>query len=356
MARISFILPSYPRSPVGGYKIVFLYANHLARRGHEVFVLNMRARELSAIPIHKQLALRAAYRAGRRRRPRWFVFEPTVQVLNHVEMRRELIPPSDLVIATSVATADIVQSLAGPGCGALYFIQHFEDFTHSPEEVIRTWSLPMHRVVVSAWLADIAGRHGLATTLVENGVDRSCFSPGPRQADRPPRVLAMVSDQRFKRTDVVEAVYQRLAAALPSARLVTFGTCERPPSLPSSATHVVDPRVDALARLYQQSQVFLCASDFEGFGLPALEAMSCGAAVVSTDNGGVPAFAGSAARYARPGNVDELLTMTVGLLRDEADRAALASLGLARAAELSLESTTRGFESVVEEELGSLVS
>jgi glycosyltransferase involved in cell wall biosynthesis len=356
MARISFILPSYPRNPIGGYKMVFLYANHLARCGHDVSVLNMRTRELSATPIHKKLVLRAAYRAGRTHRPRWFTFEPTVQVLNHVEMQRELIPPSDLVIATSVATADVVHSLADPGCRTLYFIQGFEDFTHSPEEVIRTWSLPMRRIAVSAWLADIAGKHGLATTLVENGVDRSCFSPGPAQADRPPSVLAMVSDKRLKRTDIVEAVYQGLTAALPSVRLVTFGTCERPASLPSSATHVVDPQVNALARLYQQSQVFLCASDFEGFGLPALEAMSCGAAVVSTDNGGVPAFAGSAARYARPGNIDELLTMTVGLLRDEADRAALASLGLARATELSLESAARGFESVVEEELGSLVS
>ena len=40
--------------------------------------------------------------------------------------------------------------------------------------------------------------------------------------------------------------------------------------------------------------MYVCASDKEGFGLPALEAMSSGCAIITTDNGGVPGFAGDA--------------------------------------------------------------
>lgn len=354
MARISFVLPSYPRGPIGGYKMAFLYADHLARQGHTVTVLNMRTRELSASPAHKRLALRAAYRLGHTHRPSWFAFEPGVQVLNFARMRPEYVPPSDLVIATSVATADLVDSLTDQRCRAVYFIQGFEQFTHSAEEVLRTWSLPMRRVVVSSWLAKLADEQGLATTLVENGVDRSCFRPGSPQVDRPPTVLAMVSEQHFKRTDLVESVYRRLTAAVPAARLVTFGACGRPAALPAHATHVTAPRPAVLAQLYGQAQVFLCTSDLEGFGLPALEAMSCGTAVVSTDNGGVPAFAGSAAVYARPGDADGLFEATLRLLRSDGERTSLAEAGLARAAELSLDATSQRFGCVIEEELRSL--
>lgn len=39
--KITFILPTYPYHAVGGFRIVYLYTNFLAQRGHEVAVVDI---------------------------------------------------------------------------------------------------------------------------------------------------------------------------------------------------------------------------------------------------------------------------------------------------------------------------
>ncbi len=38
--KVSFVLPGYPWKPVGGYRVVYEYANHLAARGYEIAVVH----------------------------------------------------------------------------------------------------------------------------------------------------------------------------------------------------------------------------------------------------------------------------------------------------------------------------
>src|SRR4051812_43108326 len=85
VARITFVLPSYPRHPIGGFKVAYTYANALAQAGHTVTVMNMRTRPLRAASSPKRLGLRTAYRFAGHRRPRWFEFDRRVQVVNVLE-------------------------------------------------------------------------------------------------------------------------------------------------------------------------------------------------------------------------------------------------------------------------------
>ena len=50
---------------------------------------------------------------------------------------------------------------------------------------------------------------------------------------------------------------------------------------------------DALARLYGEAEVAVVPSLYEGFSLPAIEAMSCGVAVVATTGGALPEVVGT---------------------------------------------------------------
>ncbi len=96
-----------------------------------------------------------------------------------------------------------------------------------------------------------------------------------------------------------------------------------------------------LACLYQSAEALVMPSEYEGFGLPLLEAMAAGTAVVASD---IPVFhelAGPAAVYFDPRRPEQLAAVLERLLRDDASRAALALEGRARAARFSWERTAR---------------
>jgi glycosyltransferase involved in cell wall biosynthesis len=98
---------------------------------------------------------------------------------------------------------------------------------------------------------------------------------------------------------------------------------------------------DELCALYSSCKVFIYPSIYEGFGLPPLEAMACGAPVIA---GRIPALQetlGSAAHLVEPMNVEALAKSIAGLLQDENQRNRLASAGQQQAAKFSWERTAR---------------
>jgi glycosyltransferase involved in cell wall biosynthesis len=96
-----------------------------------------------------------------------------------------------------------------------------------------------------------------------------------------------------------------------------------------------------LAWLYASCHAFLYPSLFEGFGLPVLEAMSLGAAVISSDATSLPEVAGDAAVLVDPLDVDALARAMAGLDKDAPRLAALREQSLARSGLFSWEKTAR---------------
>jgi glycosyltransferase involved in cell wall biosynthesis len=86
----------------------------------------------------------------------------------------------------------------------------------------------------------------------------------------------------------------------------------------------------------------------EGFGLPVLEAMACGAAVLTTDRLSLSEVGGDAVRYARSPDAADLAEALAGLLDDPAERRRLGEAGLARSGRFTWDASARGHVEVFE--------
>ncbi len=86
-----------------------------------------------------------------------------------------------------------------------------------------------------------------------------------------------------------------------------------------------------LAALYGQAEVFLHGSRYEGFGLPALEAMHCGAAVVASNSSSLPEVVGDAAVLVDPNDPDSIAEGVARVAGSPELQAELRARGLARA-------------------------
>ncbi|MFQ5743343.1 MAG: glycosyltransferase family 4 protein [Acidobacteriota bacterium] len=104
-------------------------------------------------------------------------------------------------------------------------------------------------------------------------------------------------------------------------------------SLRVKDTVVLTGRVpeENLAALYSGAEVFVFPSFYEGFGLPVLEAMACGAPVITSDRGALREVAGAAAIYIDPRDEAGLAARIQRLLTDPEQRRQMAEASLAQA-------------------------
>jgi glycosyltransferase involved in cell wall biosynthesis len=96
-----------------------------------------------------------------------------------------------------------------------------------------------------------------------------------------------------------------------------------------------------LLQLYNACDVFAFPSWYEGFGLPALEAMACGRAVVCSNRSALPEVVDGAALLFDPDAPDQIVRALADLLRDAELRARMERLGLQRSAYFSWQETAR---------------
>lgn len=107
-----------------------------------------------------------------------------------------------------------------------------------------------------------------------------------------------------------------------------------------------------LPALYSMARLFVFPSLYEGFGLPVLEAMSCGAPVLVSNASSLPEVGGDAARYFEPNSVAELATQLSTLLRDEQELLEMSKSSLQQALKFDWEKTAEQFVSIFQKVSG----
>jgi len=96
---------------------------------------------------------------------------------------------------------------------------------------------------------------------------------------------------------------------------------------------------EELPPLYGAAEVFIYPSKYEGFGLPILEAMACGAPIITTKVSSLPEVGGDAALYFFPNSEEELLKKMITLCTNPDLRAQCRKKSLTQAARFSWEKT-----------------
>jgi glycosyltransferase involved in cell wall biosynthesis len=167
---------------------------------------------------------------------------------------------------------------------------------------------------------------GERVRVVPNGVDEVFLRPAAPEARRRlaplaglsgggPLVLNVGSDAPRKNVPLLLEVFMRIKGRHPEARLIRVRggadprwgaeTARRARALglrPGSDLLVLDDVADdaTLADLYAAADVYLSTSLYEGFGLPALEALAVGTPVVVTRCGALPEVVGDVGRAVEP--------------------------------------------------------
>jgi len=277
--KITFLAPHIRIA--GGARAILTYADRLARRGHDVTVV---------VPAKRPW--RAFWRNVRRRGPDWIPgFRARVRWVTGWDPAR--LPKADALIATAWRSVDAVARAPGNAGTKFYFIQHYESLYHGdPAKVDSTYALPLKKIVISSWLQDIMReRFGSAAEVLVTPVDRDLFHPveGARSDDAL-RVLMLHHDYPWK--GVREGLEAMAAVKVrhPEVLLVGFGVKRPREALPYEEFHENLPQ-ERLAWLYSRCPIYLCPSWDEGLGMPPMEAMACGAALVTFDNGGCRDYA-----------------------------------------------------------------
>jgi glycosyltransferase involved in cell wall biosynthesis len=286
--RVTFVLPHAGLQ--GGTRVIAIHADRLVRRGHRVVVVSTP----QVIPPRRKLK---SFLLGRG----WPVAEPHTYLegtkVEHRVLERARpvtdadVPDADVVLATFYTTAYWVQRLSPAKGAKAIFIQNYEvEEGRTNPQLDATWRMPMHKITISKWLVDLAReKFGDATvSLVPNSVELDQFHALPRGKNARPSVGLLYSlySQKGCRTSL--KALKQVAAAMPSLRLVSFGS--EPPDfrlrLPPFAEFHHRPPQEKLRELYAQCDVWLSGSTREGFCLPLIEAMACRCPVVSTRSGG----------------------------------------------------------------------
>ncbi len=105
--------------------------------------------------------------------------------------------------------------------------------------------------------------------------------------------------------------------------------------------------VDDLVGAYQQADALIVTSRYEGFCLPALEAMACGTPVVAFANSAIVEVVGDGGVLVPDGDVPAMVVKLVELLTDEAAWASVSVRGLAHARRFSWDDCARAIASVL---------
>jgi glycosyltransferase involved in cell wall biosynthesis len=291
--RITFVLPQLRLRPIGGFRVIYEYASHLASRGHRVSLVHpMRLPHAAVLdPFIRRSEWKERF--ARLRDPAvipWWDFTEEIDISIVKRLTVDVLPDADVVFATSWRTAQCVNAAALTKGEKFYFIQHYEIWDGPQRAVDATWQLPMQKVVISKWLADIAStmHESSRTTYIPNGMNFDQFALVTPYATRDPHRVGMLTNSKeWKGTPDGIAALEQVRLAIPDLRVTLFGTGERPREAPEWMEYRMNVKGDDLRDLYNGLAVFLHPSWEEGWPLPPAEAMACGCAVVAADNPGV---------------------------------------------------------------------
>ena len=200
--------------------------------------------------------------------------------------------------------------------------------------------------------------------VIHNGVDTELFKPAPKDRSTPGRIVTTASaDVPLKGlVFLIEALAKLRTERDASLVVIGRASADGPVShaldrfgVRDFVTFESDVDWERLVELYRSAQVAVVPSLYEGFSLPAAEAMSCGTPLVATNAGAIPEVAGTHGKTAllvSPRDAGALASAIRSLLDDDATRHRIGHAGRQRVLErftwrAAAEATAAAYREVV---------
>ena len=194
---------------------------------------------------------------------------------------------------------------------------------------------------------DIVAQMGVSADrlhIVPVGVDPAIFGPRPHIARVPGRLMTTASaDVPMKGLAPLLEALAKVRTDVPEAHLVVIGKPKAKSRIPAlmdrlgitdAVEFVSGVTTERIVELYAEAEVACVPSLYEGFSLPAVEAMACGVPLVGTTGGAVPEVIGTDGEtglLVPPGDPEALASALRRMLGDPALRARIGAAGKARA-------------------------
>jgi glycosyltransferase involved in cell wall biosynthesis len=296
--RICFILSTLYLS--GGVRVVIQYANHLVKRGHQISLVIPNG--TISNDIRQEIDVNVKI----------------IQAKNTIEKSMNLakllclawdmakvVPQSEFIFATHTPTT-AVSFIAGrlfKRGKILWFYQDYLEMYggHPIESWLLRNALRWHDFALTVSDTCVHELRSFSQGMVikvGEGIDSvNIFHPIPTaksdyHGDPQNKVVYFIGDSRPRKgmTDILIAAEKLIEL---ETNIVLWISTKEDINFRSNVPYklFIRPTDHELACLYSACDVFVSASWYEGFGLPPLEAMACGAAVVTTDSRGIREYA-----------------------------------------------------------------
>lgn len=289
---IVFILPEFENYPIGGYKVVFEYANRFSIHGYQVTIVYPFFLSFSKTNVKRKVKMVIKYLyfsiISRNSKTTWFNLNKDVKELRIKNLSLRSLPSADYYVSTAMETAYSLNEIKSiKRENKFYLIQGIEDWKWGINAFLDTLKYDLNKIVVSGWLKEYLLKNGAESILIENGVDRPNLEMITHPKDRNKYVVMMLyHKQKLKGSDDGLKALVELKKKYPYLKSIWFGSFDKPSGLPAWIEYHKKPDEKTLNNLYNSSSVFMAPSHSEGFGLTVGEAMMCGCSVACTDAGG----------------------------------------------------------------------
>ena len=357
-ASICFLLPGRLDRPIGGHKVVYQYANCLAEKGHSVRIVNC-IFQRSRLSAFKEV-LRRGYAAvrwvGRALRGRntcrgWYPLAESVREQAVWAYDSRYMPRADYYVATDATTSPYLLDYPVPDDHKLYFIQGYENWRMTDQELRATWHYPYRKVVISRWLQRLLAEEGVDSVFVPNGFNPEDFDMTIPVKEKDAHCVTMLwHEYAEKNSKLGLAALEQVVARHPETKALIFGVYPRPENLPAYCTYYRSPDRETHNQLNNRAAIYIGTSNVEGWGLTVMEAMACGQAVACTDNAGYREMAEDdvTALLSPVGDANALADNILRLMEDDALRHRIAETGYQHIAQFSSERSNALFAALFE--------
>ncbi len=215
-----------------------------------------------------------------------------------------------------------------------------------------------HIVTVSSFAKEEIQRYlpleGIPITPIYHGFDNKVFNGNPRKTDEFATYFFHVSVyQPKKNVDLILRAYQKLDE---KTRIPLILVCPGyPEKIEMPGLKLIRDRIGRMevANYLRESSGFIFPSIHESFGIPLIEALSCGCPIITSNQTACPEIVGDAGLKVNPRDADELSAQMLNLMSDAQLRADLSSAGLERAKAFSWTKCAQEHLDVFNQTLGS---